>query len=252
MPENITRLGKPDYLMVVADANGLNGAAVEEIRIVAEASIREHGRFTISLSGGNTPRAVYALWAEQKDSFPWTKTFFFFGDERSVPPDHPDSNYRMAREALLAKVPVPEENVFRIPAELGAEAAAEQYQARIREFFKLAPGEWPRFDLVLLGMGEEGHTASLFPGSTAMTDTSKLVVSNWVEKLKTDRITFTFPLINSAGEAMFIVTGQSKAEIIKDVFLTEDENYPVQRVRPTQGRLLWIVDQAAASLLQFI
>jgi 6-phosphogluconolactonase len=249
MTENITRLRKPDYLMVVSDVDGLNRAAVDEIRIVAEAAIREHGRFIISLSGGNTPRAVYALWAEQKETFPWAKTFFFFGDERSVPPDHPDSNYRMAQEALLAKVPVPKENVFRIPAELGAEQAAEHYQATISDFFKLEPGKWPRFDLVLLGVGEEGHTASLFPDSKAMTESSRLVVPNWVEKLKTDRITFTFPLINSAGEAMFIVAGKAKAEIVKDVFLTDGETYPVQRVHPTHGRLLWIVDQAAANLL---
>ena len=254
MAENITRVRKPDYLMVVADVNALNRAAVDEIKTAAEAAIREHGRFTIALSGGNTPRAVYSLLAENKDNFPWAKTSFFFGDERSVPPDHPDSNYRMVHEVLFSRVPVPAANIFRVSAELGAAKAAEQYEAVVREFFKLQPaklqpGQFPRFDLILLGMGDEGHTASLFPGSPAMAETSRLVVSNWVEKLNTDRITFTFPLVNSAGEVLFLVAGAGKAEIVKEVFVTEGENYPVQRVHPLHGRLLWIVDQAAASLL---
>ncbi len=254
MAENITRLRKPDYLMVVADVNALNRAAVDEIKTAAEAAIRAHGSFTIALSGGNTPRAVYSLLAENKDSFPWAKTFFFFGDERSVPPDHPDSNYRMVYEVLFSRAPVPAANIFRVSAELGAAKAAQQYEGVIREFFKLQPGklqpgQFPRFDLILLGMGDEGHTASLFPGSPAMAETSRLVVSNWIDKLKTDRITFTFPVINNAGEAMFLVAGASKAEIVKEVFITEGEKYPVQHVHPHQGRLLWIVDQAAASLL---
>jgi 6-phosphogluconolactonase len=249
MAEKITRVRKPDYLMVVADVYALNRAAVDEIKTAAEAAIREHGRFTIALSGGNTPRAVYSLMAENKDSFPWAKTFFFFGDERSVPPDHPDSNYRMVDEVLFSRAPVPAANIFRVSAELGAVKAAEQYEAVVREFFDLQPGQFPRFDLILLGMGDEGHTASLFPGSPAIAETSRLVVSNWIDKLKTDRITFTFPVINSAREAMFLVAGASKAEIVKEVFITEGENYPVQRVHPREGRLLWIVDQAAASLL---
>ena len=264
MAGNITHSRKPDNLMVVADVKALNAAAVDEIKNAAEAAIREHGKFTIALSGGNTPRAVYSLLAENKDSFPWTKTFFFFGDERSVPPDHPDSNYRMVNEVLFSRVPLPAANIFRVAAELGAAKAAEQYEAVIREFFRLQPGklppgklqpgelqpgQFPRFDLVLLGMGDEGHTASLFPGSPAMSEMSRLVVSNWVEKLKTDRITFTFPVINNAGEVMFLVAGAGKAEIVKEVFTTEGEKYPVQHVHPQHGRLLWIVDQAAASLL---
>lgn len=250
MTENVTRLRKPDYLMVVSDVGGLNQAAVNEIALVAEAAIREHGRFTISLSGGNTPRGVYSLLAEQqKEKFPWAKTFFFFGDERSVPPDHADSNYRMANESLFSKVSIPEQNIFRVPAELGAAKAADQYENNLREFFKPESGKLPRFDLVLLGIGDEGHTASLFPGSTALNEVSRWVVANRVEKLNTDRITFTFPLINSAGEAMFIVTGPGKAEIVREIFLTEDERFPAQRVHPPNGQLLWIVDQAAASLL---
>jgi 6-phosphogluconolactonase len=155
----------------------------------------------------------------------------------------------MVDEVLFSRAPVPAANIFRVSAELGAVKAAEQYEAVVREFFDLQPGQFPRFDLILLGMGDEGHTASLFPGSPAIAETSRLVVSNWIDKLKTDRITFTFPVINSAREAMFLVAGASKAEIVKEVFITEGENYPVQRVHPREGRLLWIVDQAAASLL---
>jgi 6-phosphogluconolactonase len=249
MTENIKNFRSPDYLMVVPDVNSLNRAAVNEITVAAEAAIGEHGRFTIALSGGNTPRGVYSLLAEKGDAFPWHKTFFFFGDERSVAPDHPDSNYRMAKEALFSKAPVPEQNVFRIPAELGAEKAAGNYENTLKEFFKAQPGQWPRFDLILLGIGDEGHTASLFPDSVALAETSRLVVPNWIEKLKTNRITFTFPMINNAAETMFLVAGRGKAEIVKHVFLAEGEIYPVQRVRPARGRLLWVVDQAAASLL---
>src|ERR1700748_1141410 len=141
MVKNIPHVHKPDYLMVVADVDALNRAVVDEIKTAAEAAIGEHGRFTIALSGGNTPRAVYALLAENKDSFPWAKTFFFFGDERSVPPDHPDSNYRMVNEALFSRVPVPATNIFRVPAELGAAKAAERYEMVLREFFQLQPGK---------------------------------------------------------------------------------------------------------------
>lgn len=249
MTEDIKSFHKPDYLTIVPDVNSLNRAAVNEITAVAEAAIGEHGRFTIALSGGNTPRGVYILLAEKADTFPWAKTFFFFGDERSVPPDHPNSNYRMAKEALFSKAPVPEKNVFRVPAEVGAQEAADSYENTLKEFFKLQGGQWPRFDLILLGIGDEGHTASLFPDSVALAETSRLVASNWIEKLKTNRITFTFPVINNASETMFLVAGPGKAEIVKSVFLAEGELYPVQRVRPTQGKLLWMIDQAAASLL---
>jgi 6-phosphogluconolactonase len=249
MIENVKNFRKRENLMVVPDVNSLNRAAVNEITASAEAAIGEHGRFTIALSGGNTPRGVYLLLAQKGDTFPWAKTFFFFGDERSVPPDHPDSNYRMVKEALFSKAPVPEQNVFRVPAELGAEKAADKYETTLKEFFKAQPGQWPRFDLILLGIGDEGHTASLFPDSVALAETSRPVVPNWIEKLKTNRITFTFPVINNAAETMFLVAGPGKAEIVKSVFSAERDIYPIQRVHPARGRLLWIVDQAAASLV---
>src|SRR5262249_23706752 len=148
----------------------------------AESAIADHGRFCVALSGGNTPKGVYAqLAAQKRDSLPWNKVFIFFGDERHVPPEDPESNYRMARESLLSKVPIPEENAHRILAELPAPAAAVQYEMDMRSFFRLPAGSWPRFDLILLGLGDDGHTASLFPGSPALTEQSRIVVANFVE-----------------------------------------------------------------------
>jgi 6-phosphogluconolactonase len=239
-------------LKVVPDAAALNSAAVQEFRACAEAAIAALGRFTVALSGGNTPRGVYSLLAEQhKNTLPWDKVFIFFGDERHVPPDHPDSNYGMAREALLSKVPIPEQNVFRLRAELPADLAADEYQRELRAFFGLAAGEWPRFDLILLGIGDDGHTASLFPGTAALKEQSRLVVANWVEKFRSYRVTFTYPVLNHAAEVVFLVSGKSKSQILRDIFdPTKKGSYPAQAVQPENGRLLWIVDRDAASPLQ--
>jgi 6-phosphogluconolactonase len=238
-------------LKIVHDVAALNAAAVEEFCRCAAAAIAARGRFCVALAGGNTPRGVYALLAQdQKDRLPWEKIYVFFGDERSVPPDHPDSNYRMARESLLSKVPIPPQNVFRVLAELPPEAAADQYDRHLRGFFHLADNAWPVFDLILLGIGEEGHTASLFPGSAALAEKSRLVVANWVEKFKTYRITFTYPVLNHAEEVVFLAAGQGKAQILRDIFdAAKKNNYPAQAVQPQDGRLLWIVDREAASLL---
>lgn len=238
-------------LQVVPDAAALNAAAVKEIVACAGSAIQTHGQFSIALSGGNTPRNVYSLLADQhRDSLPWNKIHIFFGDERHVPPDHPDSNYRMTRESLLSKVPIPAENTHRILAELPEQQAAGKYQSELKAFFRLSDGEWPRFDLILLGVGDEGHTASLFPGSTALLEKSRLVVANWVEKFKTWRITFTYPTLNHAAEVLFLVSGASKAEILRDIFDPRKANtFPAQGVKPVSGKLLWLADRAAASLL---
>ena len=164
-------------------------AAAEEFVNQATGTVRANGRFTVALSGGSTPRSLFSLLATTfRDQLPWDKMFFFWGDERHVPPDHPESNYRMAYEALLSKVPVPAENVFRVPAEIpDANQAAADYEQTLRKFFQLSPGAFPRFDLILLGMGPDGHTASLFPGTSALQEKSRLVVANWVEKFKAYR-----------------------------------------------------------------
>lgn len=237
-------------LKVVSDSAALNAAAAEEFSRCAESSIAARRRFCVALSGGNTPRGVYAeLAARKKNDLPWDKIYIFFGDERHVPPDDPESNYRMARESLLSRVPIPEENVHRVLAELPAPAAAVQYEMDLRTFFRLPAGACPQFDLILLGIGDDGHTASLFPGTAGLTEQVRLVISNCVEKFSTYRITFTYPVLNHARETVFLVAGKAKAPILKDIFTSEQGSYPAQAVRPENGKLLWIVDQDAASLL---
>lgn len=238
-------------IKVLPDSAALNLAAAQEFQTAAEQAIAQRGRFSVALSGGNTPRSVYSLLAQQyKTSLPWDKTHIFFGDERCVPPDHPDSNYRMANEALLSHVAIPPENVHRICAELAPEAAAKDYENQLRSFFQLNNNTWPRFDLIMLGLGQDGHTASLFPGSSALKESSRLVAPTWVEKKKIFRITLTYPVVNNAAEVEFLVSGSGKAQILKDVFNPSGAAaFPAQLIKPINGRLLWLLDHAAASLL---
>ena len=225
-------------------------AAAEEFVRVGGAAIAKHGRFTVALSGGSTPRGLYSLLARDHANFPWRDTFLFFGDERHVPPDHPDSNYRMVNEALLSKVPIPAGNVYRVLAENpNAATAAADYEEKVRGFFKLQASEFPRLDLILLGLGPDGHTASLFPESDGLKEQSRLVIANWVEKFKTHRITFTFPVLNHATDVMFLASGSDKADMLKQVL--EGSNtppFPSQQIDP-KGRLIWMLDEAAASKL---
>jgi 6-phosphogluconolactonase len=222
-------------------------AVAAQFIAVALAAIRDHGRFTTALSGGSTPKSLYSVLA--KAALPRDKIFFFWSDERHVPPDHPDSNYRMANEALLSKVPIPPENIFRVPAEEDADTAAQDYEQTIKSFFHLRPDELPRFDLILLGLGPDGHTASLFPGTAALSETKRLVVANWVETLKAHRITFTYPVLNHAACVMFLVSGSDKADMVRTVLEDEQANLPSQKVQPVNGKLLWMLDQGAASKL---
>ncbi len=238
-------------IKIVPDAAALNRVAAAEFKSAADSAIADHGRFRVALSGGNTPRNVYALLAQEyKTSLDWDKIHIFFGDERHVPPDHPDSNYRMANEALLSKLPIPPGNIHRVRTELDAEAAARDYEAQLRAEFNVKNNDLPRFDLILLGLGDDGHTASLFPETAALKETTRLVVPNWVEKLQTFRITLTFPVLNHAAGDLFIVSGAGKAEIVKAVLTSSGSaKYPSQRVQPENGRLLWLLDREAARLL---
>ena len=224
-------------------------AAAEEFVRVGRAAIAEHGRFTVALSGGSTPRGLYSLLAKDHADFSWSKTFLFFGDERHVPPDHPDSNYRMVNEALLSKVPIPSGNVHRVLAE-NPNAAAADYEETLKSFFQLRPGEFPHFDLILLGLGPDGHTASLFPDSDGLKEQSRLVIANWVEKFRTHRITFTFPVLNHATDVMFLAAGADKADMLKKVLEgTNTPPFPAQQINP-KGRLVWMLDRAAAAELK--
>jgi 6-phosphogluconolactonase len=226
-------------------------AAAEEVVRAAKQAVTERGRFTIALSGGSTPKNLYTLLATNaRTSLPWDRTYFFWSDERHVPPDDPDSNYRMAEEAMLSKIPVAASNVFRVPTENpDAAAAAEAYEQTLRKFFAVEAGQFPRFDLILLGMGPDGHTASLFPETAALREKSRLVVANWVEKLKTSRITFTLPLLNAARCVAFLVSGTDKASVLHEVLEGDApaEQFPAKLVRPSDGKLIWFLDRAAAS-----
>ena len=236
---------------VLATAADLFHAAAEELVRAARTAIGAQGRFTVALSGGSTPKALYSLLAANYADFPWNRVYLFFGDERHVPPTDPESNYRMVEESLLTKIAIPAENVFRVPAENpDAAAAAADYEAQLRKFFQLKSGEFPRFDLILLGLGPDGHTASLFPDSQALDEQSRLVVANWVAKFNTHRITFTFPVLNRAAEVIFLASGPDKAEMLHQVLESKNTPpLPSQRVEPSDGKLLWMLDEAAAAKL---
>jgi len=244
-------------IRILADVGEVCRASAEEFVRQADGFVRTNGRFTVALSGGSTPRGLYRLLAGEGEPalpgrIPWRQIHFFWGDERHVPPDHPDSNYRMAREALLSRVPVPPENIHRIPAEnRDAAFAAEQYAQTLHDAFRLTAGQFPRFDLILLGMGPDGHTASLFPGTDALRERERPVVAQWVETFQASRITLTLPVLNNAACVIFLVAGQEKAETLRAVLQGggQPDRFPAQLIRPSQGRLLWMLDRAAARLL---
>jgi 6-phosphogluconolactonase len=221
----------------------------------AKSAVQQSGVFYVSLSGGSTPKALYSLLATDpalRAQVPWDKTQFFFGDERHVPPDHKDSNFRMASESMLSKVPVKPEQIHRIKAENpDADKAALEYEQDLRSSFQLGPGQLPRFDLFLVGMGDEGHALSLFPGTKALHDNGRLVMRNWVGKFYTHRITMTAPVANNAATVMFMVTKADKAPALKAVLEgpREPEQLPSQLFAPANGKLLWLVDKDAASML---
>ncbi|HEV7889512.1 MAG TPA: 6-phosphogluconolactonase [Pyrinomonadaceae bacterium] len=244
--------GDAHDVQVFDDAESVARAAAEEfVRLSAEA-VEGRGAFSVALSGGTTPRRVYELLAsdEYGGRVDWPKVHVFFGDERTVPPDHADSNYRMAREALLSRVSIPTENVHRIEGLGDAAANASDYESVMRGFF--GDAEWPRFDLIFLGMGDDGHTASLFPETSALGETRAWVAANWVEKLGAWRITLTAPAINAALRVVFLVTGASKAERLGEVLngAHDPSRLPSQMIRPRGGALKWYVDRAAAANLR--
>lgn len=243
-------------IQIAANVDALSCIAAMEVLSSAENAVREKGAFTIVLSGGATPKSLYTLLADDvslRTRVPWEQTHCFWGDERHVPPDHPESNYRMSYEAMLAKVPIPAANIHRIKSEYtDAEQAAREYEQALRTFFHLTGGQYPHFDLVFLGLGPDGHTASLFPGTRALGAHQRLVVANWVGKFYADRITMTAPVLNNANRIIFLVSGAEKALPLKAVLKGryEPEQLPAQLIQPLQGRLLWLVDQAAAQFLQ--
>jgi 6-phosphogluconolactonase len=240
---------------ILTNQEAIAKRAAQEFVQAATSAVSEKGSFSVALSGGSTPKALYSLLANDaalRAQIPWDKMSVYFGDERSVGPDHPDSNFRMATETMLSRVPLQADQFFRIKGEYkDTERAALEYEQALRTGFKIAERQFPRFDLVLLGMGNEGHTASLFPGTKALHETKRLVVRNWVGKLYTERITLTAPVINNAARVIFMITGADKELALKGVLEGpyEPDQLPAQMIQPANGKLLWLVDTIAGGML---
>ncbi len=230
---------------VYPDAPTLARGVAQHIVTLAIDAIAQEKRFTMALAGGSTPRPAYATLAEARYAgrLDWSRVHLFWGDERCVPSEDPRSNYRMARETLLEAVPIPEENVHRMRGELPPEEAAARYAEVLASCF--GPSPVPRFDLMLLGLGEDGHTASLFPGSPALEERERWVVAQYVERLAEWRLTLTLPVLNAAKNVAFVVSGAEKREILAKVWSEAGVQLPAARVRPDAGRLRWFVDVEA-------
>ncbi len=242
-------------IRILADGAAIAKRAAREFVQAAASAVREKNAFNVALAGGSTPKALYSLLVNDpalRSQIPWDKIHLFFGDERHVASDHPDSNFRMATEAMISKSPLKPEQVTRIKGEYpDTQQAALEYEQALREYFKLKAGEYPRFDLLFAGMGNEGHTLSLFPGTKALHADGRIAVRNWIGKLCTERITLTAPAACNAAEIIFMVTGADKACALKSVLEGphEPDQLPVQLLRPQNGKLLWLVDAAAGSML---
>lgn len=238
--------------MLVDDAPALADAAAGAIVDAAMDAVAARQRFTVALAGGATPRATYMRLAGPPfaESVPWDRTWVFFGDERGVPPDHSESNYRMASETLLSKVGIPADRVYRMRGEADdSEEAAAEYARTLATVFETKRGGLPRFDLVLLGLGLDGHVASLFPGSPAAKEIFRTVVAVHAAAARIpQRLTLTFPAINAAARVIFLVSGAEKAKAVKAA-LSAGARLPAGMVRPVDGTLTWIVDRPAAALL---
>jgi 6-phosphogluconolactonase len=239
-------------LVVYPDQQSFIDGAANFIVDLAAQAIAERGRFTIALSGGSTPRPIYArlATASYRDRIAWSKVHLFFGDERCVPSDDARSNYRMACEALLDHIALPPDNLHRIQGEIDPAQAALSYEQELQHLFRTLA--FPAFDLVCLGLGDNGHTASLFPGTAALREQVRWVVPQYVEVLTTWRVTFTAPLINAARDVAFLVEGAGKAEVLRRVLEGpyQPDVLPAQMIQPVSGQLHWLVDAAAAAQVQ--
>jgi 6-phosphogluconolactonase len=239
-------------IKIFPDLTALSSAAAELFVEIGKQAIEKNGRFTVALSGGSTPKLLFQTLsgADFRAQINRARTFFFFGDERHAPPDSKESNYRMALENLFEPFLIQPQNVFRWRGEWkNTDKIAADYEKVLIDFFQT---ESPRFDLILLGMGADGHTASLFPETAALGETKKLAVANWVEKLNASRLTFTLPLINNAANIAFLIGGAEKAETLKTVLEGEFEpiKFPSQSIKPTDGKLFWYTDSDAAQLIK--
>jgi len=237
-------------------ADALSRAAAEHFLETTQAAVAARGKARIAISGGNTPKKTFALMADPAEPFlkamPWERIELYWVDERCVPPDHPDSNYRMTNEAMLSKVPLKAGQVFRIEGELEPDAAAARYESTIRAQFRLEGAQGPRFDVLALGMGDDGHTASLFPHTAALHEVTRIAIANHVPQQKeTWRVTLTWPVIVEAAEVFFLLEGAKKTEPVHRVLQGpyDPETLPSQLIQPKSGKLLFLLDKEAAALL---
>jgi 6-phosphogluconolactonase len=244
-------VSKPDNrrISVFPNKKTLDGVLLEEWSAVSREAVLRAGRFTAVLSGGRTPVSFYERLAASGRDLPWERTHVFQADERLVPADHPDSNMRMIETKLLRHVPIPPANVHRVPVDHALQAAARAYEKELRLFFGLGEGEIPRFDLILLGLGEDGHTASLFPGGASLRETRRLAVGVERPVPSHPRITLTLPVLNAGHSVVFLVSGKDKASALKAVIEGPSEGLPAALVRPREGRAVFLADKEAAKLL---
>lgn len=239
---------------IFSDPTAVSRAAADALIAFGKQAIEKNGRFTIALAGGSTPRTLYQLLTgeEYRQQLDWAQVFFFFGDERDVSPASVQSNFKMAQETLFKPLNISKKNIFRWPTEiLDAVETAERYEQTIRKFFDLGPAEFPQFDLILLGMGDDGHTASLFPQTEALTETRRIAVANRVKQLNSFRLTLTLPVINNGSQVIFLVVGENKAKTLQTVLEGEfqPDRFPAQAVKPAAGPADWLIDEAAAGFL---
>lgn len=237
-------------IKIFSNFEELNLFAAETLVALAKDAVKKRKKFTVALSGGSTPKALYTLLASEKFSsaVDWKRVFFFFGDERNVLPDEDESNFLMANETLFQPLKIAADKIYRWQTEIEPpEHIADDYAETVENFFR----GFPKFDLVLLGMGDDGHTASLFPFTAALNETTKIARANFVEKLNTTRLTLTFPVINNARHVMFLVKGADKSEVLREVLEGDfqPEKFPSQNVKLNDGELFWLIDDAAARLL---
>ncbi len=256
---------KPE-IVIFSDRAALMRDAARRFVTCARDAIQTNRRFAVALSGGATPRELYALLAtpEFVTQIDWTHTHLFWGDERAVPPHHPDSNYRMTHDTLLSKIPVPSQNVHRIRTELPPEDVAREYENELRAFFQpqstqglqrknsvpsvFSVADLPNFDLILLGLGSNGHTASLFPHTRVLRETERWVASEYIDAVKMWRITLTAPMINAAKNIVWLVAGADKAETVREVLYGayRPDDLPAQLIQPTHGQVVWLLDNEAS------
>ncbi len=240
---------------VFQNLSEISAFAAKQFVMIARRSIKARGRFNVALAGGTTPKQLYQLLASKdfKDQVDWENVFFFFSDERDVSPMSDRSNFRMTNENMLKRLKIPKSNIIRWRTEIiDAVGVAQAYEKTLRTYFELRDGGFPSFDLIILGMGDDGHTASLFPQTQAISESKRLATSNFVEKLDANRLTLTFPVLNNATVVIVLVSGESKAEALKEVLEGKrfPEKYPAQSLKPKKGKVIWALDKDAASLLK--